>query len=166
MTTEGAAGQDIAYLLEEFKRLNKKVDSIERELRRKDEQIKHLSEAAAKREQEVNSLKRQLKEKNEMQKKMDEYAEQIKKLKGEEKEEKGKNIFQSIVAYVKKHPRLIATAVAAGIIGGFLTLYGVPVVWGAAAITWKTAVAGGCVVSGATLLVGDVIVTETEKKMQ
>ena len=168
--TTGAAGQEFALLFEEVRKLNEKVDSIERESKRKDETIQQLMEAVNKKDRKIDDLLKQMKEKDaEMVKMMDDYAKQISKLneeEEEEKEEKGKNIFQSMLAYIKKHPRLIATAAAAGIIGGFLTLYGLPIIWGAAAVTWKTAVAGGCVAGGTTLLVGDAIVTEMEKKRQ
>ena len=65
------------------------------------------------------------------------------------------------------HPYLVTTAVTAGIICGFLSFYGIPfnnVCGAAAAVTHTAAVAHGCVVGGSTLLIGDTIILEIDKK--
>ena len=161
MDGEAPTGQEAALLLAELRKLTSKVENLERESREKDRKLDQVVESVKKKDEQIKKLIKQIGERDAVIQQMDEFARQINNL--GKRREKGKNIFQSMMAYIKEHPYLVATAVTAGIIGGFLVYWGVPIVWGAV-ITWKSVVAGGCVAGGTTLLVSDVVVTEMDNK--
>lgn len=164
MDSDQPSGQDSALLSEIMSRVNK----LELE-------SKSNVEAIKKRDEQIDELMKKLREKDQqiedMKKKMDEYAkeiEQLKKGKPKEVKTKEKTILESIMRCIKKHPIIVVTAVSAGIIVGFLSFYGIPVVapvvFGkTAAITCKAAVACGCVAGGSTLLIGDVVASDMGK---
>ena len=160
MNAEVPSGQETALLLAELRELKNEVRSIKRVSKEKDEKIDQMMGAIRKRDKQIDELMEQIRNKDakikEMTRKMDRYASEIRELREEKRGRKGKTILQSMLAYTKEHPYLVASAVAAGVLVGFLSFYGVPAaIIGVAAASGKTAIANGCVVGGTILLVGD-----------